>query len=186
MGSARWLGGIALALAALGGAGAADVSHGELDRARAAMAQAAREYRRSLEPLVSLQASAADRAAAAAARQRELVDRGMVSRRDVEEADKAAAAARETLDRTRARAREADAMVAEAEAARLLASLPPPRAGETGPTPPGLVRFGGWADWSLAMAPRNARHATPCWRSHAITASPSGLSGCTATSRASR
>jgi hypothetical protein len=78
----------------------------------------------------------------------------MVSRRDVDEAERAAAAARETLDRTRTRVREADAMVAEAEAARLLASLPPPRAGETGPAPPSLVRFGGWADWSLAMAPR--------------------------------
>jgi hypothetical protein len=118
------------------------------------MAQVAREYRRSLEPLIGLQAGAAERAAAAAARQRELVERGMVSRRDVEEAEHAAAAARETLDRTRARVREADAMVAEAEAARLLASLPPPRAGETGPAPPSLVRFGGWADWSLAMAPR--------------------------------
>ena len=40
------------------------------------------------------------------------------------------------LERTRARVREADAMVAEAEAARQLASLPAPRAGETGPAPP--------------------------------------------------
>ena len=154
MGRARWLGAIALVLAVGGGAGAASAPHDELDRARAEMAQAAREYRQSLQPLVALHADAATRAAGTAARHRELVDRGIVSRRDVEAAEQAAAAAREVLERTRARVREADAMVAEAEAARQLASLPAPRAGETGPTPPSLVRFGGWAEWSLAMAPR--------------------------------
>jgi hypothetical protein len=154
MGTGCWLGAIALVLALGGGAGAAGAPHDELDRARAEMAQAAREYRQSLEPLVALHADAAARAAAAAARHRDLVDGGIVSRREVEAAEQAAAAAREVLERTRARVREADAMVAEAEAARQLASLPPPRAGETGPTPPNLVRFGGWAEWSLAMAPR--------------------------------
>ena len=154
MSSARWLGAIALVLAVGGGAGAADAPRDELDRARAEMARAAREYRQSLEPLVALQADTATRAAAAAARHRELVDRGIVSRREVEAAEQAAAAAREVLERTRARVREADAMLAEAEAARQLASLPPPRPGETGLAPPSLVRFGGWAEWSLAMAPR--------------------------------
>ncbi len=154
MGSRCWLGAIALMLAVGGGAGAVSAPHDELDRARAEMAQAAREYRQSLQPLVALHADAATRAAATAARHRELVDRGIVSRREVEAAEQAAAAAREVLERTRARVREADAMVAEAEAARQLASLPAPRAGETGPAPPNLVRFGGWAEWSLAMAPR--------------------------------
>src|SRR5262249_57723181 len=35
-----------------------------------------------------------------------------------------------------------------------------------------------------AIAPRNAMNETPALRSNAITAAPSGLSGCTATSRA--
>src|SRR5688500_10651483 len=111
MGSAHWMSAIALVLAAVSGAGAADAPHDELDRARAEVAQAAREYRQSLQPLVVLHADAATRAATTAARHRELVDRGIVSRREVEDAELAAAAAGEVLERTRARVREADSMV---------------------------------------------------------------------------
>ena len=153
MATARWLGAIALVLLAVG-ARAADPPRGDLERARAEMVHAAREYRESLQPLIALQSAAAERATATAAKHRALVTDGIVSRREAEDAEHAAAAARELLDRTRARILQADTLVAEAEAARLLASLPAPRPGETAPGPPTLVRYGGWADWSLAMAPR--------------------------------
>ena len=150
-----WLAAVAIALALSAiGARAADAPRDALDRARAEMAESAREYRKSLEPLLTIQSDAAERAAAAAARHRALVDQGIVSRREVEEAEQAATAAREALERTRARIAQADAMVAEAEAVRQLASLPRPRAGELGPSPPSLIRYGGWAEWSLAMTPR--------------------------------
>jgi len=153
MGRWRWFGAIALALAAVGARGAEPPRDG-LERARAEMVQSAREYRESLQPLIAIQTDVAARATATAVRRRALLADGVVSRGEAEEAEQAAAAAREALERTRARAVQADALLAEAEAARQLASLPAPRPGELAPGPPTLVRYGGWADWSLAMAPR--------------------------------
>lgn len=153
MGRWRWLGAIALALAAVG-ARAAEPPRDALERARVEMVNAAREYRDSLQPLIAIQTDAAERAGATAARRRALLADGVVSRSEADEAEQAAIAAREALERTRARIAQANALLAEAEAARQLASLPAPRPGELAPTPPTLVRYGGWAEWSLAMAPR--------------------------------
>lgn len=113
------------------------------------MVRIARDYRAALEPVLAYQIEAERRATEMVEPRRRLMELGIVSRHEVEEAEAAALAARGQVDRTRARIVEADAMVAEAEAA----AAPPLRPGEllTGPS---LIRFLGTGQWSLSMAPR--------------------------------
>jgi hypothetical protein len=87
------------------------------------------------------------------------MEKGILSRREAEEAETAAAAAREQVERTRARIVEADTMVTEAEAPKILAALPPLRPGELH-TAGSLIRFLGARPWSLSMAPLMQRFFT--------------------------
>jgi hypothetical protein len=124
----------------------------ELERARADMARAAREYRAALRPLLDIETRAVERADAALAHRRALHAERVVSRAEVEESEKAAAAGHAALERTRTRVAEADALVVEAEAARQLALLPPPaRPGEPAPLP-SLIRHAGATEWTLSRA----------------------------------
>lgn len=150
---------LALALAGALGAAAgssADTAHDALEQARAEALRASREYRASLDPLLTLQAEAARRAAETADRRRALVASGVVSRLEVEESERAAAGAAEALERTRARITEADTLVAEADATRLLALLAPAAPGELQMSP-ALIRHAGAGEWALAMTPRIQR-----------------------------
>lgn len=130
-------------------AGAVDAPGNALDQASAEMARTARDYRNALESVLAFHTEAARRAAETAEQRRGLLERGIVSRREVEEAEADAFAARAQLEQTRARIVEADTMVAEAEAP----ALPPLRPGELH-TGPSLIRFVGATQWSLSMAGR--------------------------------
>jgi hypothetical protein len=157
-GRASLIAGLGLAMLALAGAAPAtpaappSTPSAELEAAHAAQVLAARRYRESLEALLPLQAAAVERAAAEAARRRALRAQGLIAAVDAEDAERALAGARATAERTRAAIDEAGALEVEAQAARELAALPPPAAGETqeGPT---LIRHQGRARFSLAAIP---------------------------------
>jgi hypothetical protein len=112
---------------------------------------AAREYRASLANLLPFREDAVARARATLATRRELVERGLVARRDAEAALQALAAAEAALAATRAELTAAESMVVEAAAHEMLASLPPGKAGALTVTT-ALIRFHGGGEWTLARA----------------------------------
>jgi len=150
-----------LVLAALGASRAwgVDAPGDTLDQARAEVARTAREYRATLEPVLKFHIEAARRATETAEQRRRLLEKGILSRREAEEAETAAAAARKQVEHTRARIVEADTMVAEAEAPEILATLPSLRPGELH-SAGSLIRFLGARQWSLSMAPLIQRFFT--------------------------
>jgi hypothetical protein len=101
-----------------------------LIRAREALVTTTREYQDSLRQVLGFQEAAARRAADIARQRRELLERGIVARREVQESERAAAEAEGKLEETRARLQEAGALLTEAEAALDLAMSPPPPPGE--------------------------------------------------------
>src|SRR5262249_19200793 len=115
------------------------------------LAEAAREYRISLANLLPFREAAGGRDALAKGRQ--LVEEGLLARREIGAAEEALAAAEAALASTRTEIAEAERMVAEAEAAAVLASLPPARPGVLTVTPT-LLRFHGPRAWSLASLER--------------------------------
>ena len=158
----RFAFGLVLVLAVALGATPAwgvDAPGGTVDQARAEVARTAREYRATLEPLLKFHTEAARRATEAAEQRRRLLEKGILSRREAEEAETVAAAAREQVEQTRKRIVEADTMVTEAEAPEILAALPPLRPGELH-TARSLIRFLGARQWSLNMAPLVQRFFT--------------------------
>jgi hypothetical protein len=114
------------------------------------LAEAAREYRATLVTLLPFREEAVSRARATLATRRQLVEQGLIARRDAETAQEALAAAESALAATHADLEQAERMVAEAAAAALLASLPPPKPGAVTVTPT-LTRFNGPREWSLAQ-----------------------------------
>jgi hypothetical protein len=102
----------------------------ELIRAQTELIARTREYRESLEPVLGFQEAEAARAEAEARRRRELRDRGLVARRDVEAFDELAKAARARVDETRQRMGEADALMGETLAAIEVAKMPRSAPGE--------------------------------------------------------
>jgi hypothetical protein len=114
------------------------------------LASTAREYRASLANLLPFREEAVTRAREALTTRRQLVEDGLIARRDAEVAEQALAAAESALASTHAEIAQAEQMVAEAAAAAVLASLPPSRPGALTVTPT-LLRFHGRRDWSLAQ-----------------------------------
>lgn len=136
-----------LALAPLGARGAPDADAGrELERARAGVVDASREYLASLERLLPYREAAVRRAADALDVRRRLLESGAVARREVETAAGALAAAEAALAGTRQDMVDAERLLAEAVAAE---SLPPLAAGQTAATP-ALIQHHGPGPWSLA------------------------------------
>ena len=129
--------GVLVAVALLvfpGGAGTAFGQQGgavaELIRAQTELIERTREYRESLEPVLGFQEAEATRAEAQARSHRELLDRGLVARRDVEALDALAQAARARVDETHQRMGEADALMGETLAAIEVAKMPRTAPGE--------------------------------------------------------
>jgi hypothetical protein len=114
------------------------------------LAEAAREYRATLVTLLPFREEAVRRARETLATRRQLVQQGLIARRDAEAAEEALAAAESARAATHAELEQAERMVAEAAAEALLASLPPPRPGAVTVTPT-LTRFNGPREWSLAQ-----------------------------------
>jgi hypothetical protein len=102
----------------------------ELIRAQTELIARTREYRESLEPVLGFQEAEAARAESQARTHRELLDRGLVARREVEALDALAQAARARVDETRQRMGEADALMGETFAAIEVAKMPRTSPGE--------------------------------------------------------
>lgn len=128
--------------------GAAGPASSTLKERAAEVATALKEYRASLDALLPLQEQALARAVERRDRGRELLERGIISRREFEETQAAAAAAARKVEETEAAIVAADHALAEATTARALAGLPPlaPGGYEHGV---GLIRYNGRAVWSL-------------------------------------
>lgn len=125
-----------------------------------ALIAAAREYRASLEKLLPFHVQALARAAEALEKRRELLPRGIVARREVDEAERARESAEARLSATRAQIAQAETLIAEAVAGDALRRMPPsptpgPRDGETPDTR--FTYYSGARAWSLAMVPRIER-----------------------------
>jgi hypothetical protein len=136
---------LAVALLALAAAGALAQS---LADSLEEVARRTREYRQTLDHLLTLQEQEAARAAASAEQYRGLEPRGFVSKREVETAERGATQAAARADETRAKISEAERIVVEAQALVKLASLPPPAPDEERATPE-VVEYHGMSRWTL-------------------------------------
>jgi hypothetical protein len=125
---------VALAIAAVAGRAAADP--------REDLAEANRIYRTSLERVIPFYEGALHRSTALLDRYTDLYARGLVARRDVEDAAAAAAGARRKLQDARREIAQSDALAAEIEAQREAAARRTLRDGEYEATDR-LVRFQG-------------------------------------------
>ena len=114
------------------------------------LVSAAREYRASLADLLPFREDAVAHARERLATRRQLVEDGLIARREADVAAQALSAAEAALAATHAEIAQAERMVAEAAAAAVLASLPPSKPGALTVTPT-LLRFHGLQDWSLAQ-----------------------------------
>jgi hypothetical protein len=117
----------------------------ELIQAQTHLVDRTREYRSSLEQVLALQEEAVERAEAQVRVRKDLLERGIVSRREAEEADRAAEAARSRRDETRAKIDEADALMGETLAAIELARMPKAPPNEVVVTS-AAIRYDGTAD----------------------------------------
>lgn len=122
---------------------AAPAAHG------GALLDTARDYRTSLDRVVPYQEAVMQGAARRLERGRELLAKGFVARREVEELERALDEARARLERTRAEMGQADALVREAEAQEHLASVPLRGGLVFGPT---FTVFRSASAWSLREA----------------------------------
>jgi hypothetical protein len=123
---------------------------GDLARSRAEQLRAAREYKASLEHLLVLREADVQRALEQVERSRELLERGIIARKDLEAKEQAAADARARLDQTWNEALVAASLIAKALAYDELASAPPlPPGGEQ--VTASLVRYRGPRPWTLAL-----------------------------------
>jgi hypothetical protein len=111
-----------------GGASGADGERtrlqADLIEAQTRLVERAREYRASLETVLALEEAEAQRADALGRNRRDLFTRGLVSRREAEEAEALAGAALAKAAQTRARLAEAEAMMSETLAAIEVAKAP--------------------------------------------------------------
>jgi hypothetical protein len=121
-----------------------------LDESFAELEQRTREYRTSLERLVSVHEAALNRATAAGEQAGRLHAQGLIARRDVEEAERVTADARARLGQTRAQLADADSLMVEAHALQRLAALPPVPPGAEQSTPE-VVQYHGITAWTLAQ-----------------------------------
>jgi hypothetical protein len=126
---------------------------GTLEAALAEWARLARQYRASLERVLTFQEEAAARTAATARNRRDLLARGLVSRREVDDSERAAAAALDALEATRAAIARVDEVIVEAEAVPEVAALPAPEPGEVRELPT-LIVHAGPAGWTPAVTAR--------------------------------
>ena len=125
--------------------GAEQAPGGDLAEAQARLIERTREYRESLARVLAFQEADAKRAGAQVASRRELLGRGVVSRRELGDSEHAWAAAREKIEETRRRMAEVDALLGETLAALELARMPKAADMET-VTTPSVIRYQGSVD----------------------------------------
>ena len=118
-------------------------------RARAAeIVTALKEYRATLERLLPLQERELAAAIQRRDERRQLLESGIISRKEFEETEAAVERATQKVEETRRAMVGVDHALAEATTARALAGLPPLRPGGFEQRA-GLIRFNGTAAWSL-------------------------------------
>jgi hypothetical protein len=109
---------------------------------------ALREYRASLEKLLAIYEANLAKITDQRDQRQELLNRGIISRREFEDSERAVTDAQAKVDGTRREIAAADHAMGEATTARTLAGLSPLKRGgyeQTGV----LIRFNGAAPWSL-------------------------------------
>jgi len=116
--------------------------------AKDGLVEAARAYQGSLERLAAVRETEWARASQKLDRSRDLHARGLVARRDAEDAARGAAVARARLEETRGDMAAAGALIAEAEARRQIALLGPSSPDDVRATDT-LVRYDGSRSWTL-------------------------------------
>lgn len=125
-----------------------------LEATAADVAAAAARYRASLEKVLAIHERDVERRSELAELRQDLYERGVLSKREFDDAERAVAEARTNVEDTRRAMTEADRMVTEARVAEALAKLAPISRGAYEETP-GLVRYNGPGSWSLvADTPR--------------------------------
>lgn len=121
-----------------------------LKQQAAELAGALRDYRASLERLLALHERALATAVERQRPRRDLYDRGILSRRELEEGEVAVATAQGQVDNTRREIDAADHATVEATTLEALAALPPLAINEHQETA-ALSRYQGPAGWSLQV-----------------------------------
>jgi len=124
----------------------------EAARSRAEQLRAVHEYKASVERLLLLRDGELQRALEQAGRTRELVDRGLVARKDLESSERAVADARARLDQTWNEAVVAASLIAKLLAHEELAARPLPPGGEQSTAT--LIRYRGRRSWALSLTGR--------------------------------
>ena len=109
---------------------------------------ALREYRTSLEKLLAIYEANLAKVKDQRDQRQELLNRGIISRREFEDAERAVTEAQAKVDGTRREISSADHAMAEATTARALTGLSPLKKGGYEQTAM-LIRFNGPAPWSL-------------------------------------
>ena len=133
----------------------------ELAQLRAKLVQATKDYKSSLEQLVSLYEADVKRADERVVKSRELFDAGLVSKRELDADVQAAENARAKVARVEGQLKSADVQIAEtlveaeaeeAAAKALAKAKTAPRATGGLLTTAGYIRYGGARAWSLSEA----------------------------------
>ncbi|MGH9938511.1 MAG: hypothetical protein ACREAM_19895 [Blastocatellia bacterium] len=117
-------------------------------QSRANLLSASKAYRESLEKLIELQRQDQSRAAELVGKRKELLDLGVIAKRELEEAERALTEAQDTIAGTEKQLAEVDHLVAEVNAAEELAKMPVVSLGiyrSAGL----LVRYVGASRWAL-------------------------------------
>ena len=117
-------------------------------QSRANLLSASKVYRESLEKLLELQRQDQSRATELVGKRKELLDLGVIAKRELEEAERALTEARDTIAGTEKQITEVDHLVAEVNAAEELAKMPVASPGiyrSAGL----LVRYVGASRWAL-------------------------------------
>ena len=121
----------------------------QAERSRAEQLRLARDYKAALERLLEVREAELQRAVDEAARTRDLVERGLIARRDLDVSERAVTDARAQLDQTWNEAVVAATLIAKALALDVTTAPPPPPGGEQ--TTASLIRYRGRRPWTLAL-----------------------------------
>lgn len=119
----------------------------ELAKARAELLKAAMEHRASLEKLLALYESEIPARMSEVERRRELYERGIISRLELEQSERELAQSQAKVDEARSRIAEVDNIIAEVRAAEQIEE--PARPGQYRATAL-LIRYSGTARWSIS------------------------------------
>jgi hypothetical protein len=118
-----------------------------MDRTRADLVRATRDYKTSLEKLLGLYESDVKRAGELVEKRKTLFEQGIISRREFEESERGLAEARGKVEEIVKKINEADTLMAEAQAAEELAKSPLPTRGYRATAT--LIRYNGYSKWAI-------------------------------------